>query len=45
MNIVTHTYDGRYWTATIGDYDLGAPCGSGLTEAEAVADLMEKLEE
>lgn len=45
MKIVTHTYDGRYWTATVGDYyDLGEPCGSGLTEAEAVSDLLEKLE-
>jgi len=42
--IVTHTFDGVYWTASVGDYDLGDPCGSGLSEREAIDDLMGQLE-
>jgi hypothetical protein len=37
-------YRSADWSATRGDYDLGAKVGWGSTEAEAVADLLE-LEE
>lgn len=34
-----------YWQATVGDYDLGDPIGSGETEEEAIADLKEQLQD
>jgi hypothetical protein len=33
------------WSAVTEDYDLGSPIGHGATKAEAVADLLEQLEE
>ena len=33
------------WCAVTEDYDLGSPCGYGRTEVEAIADLMEQLDE
>ena len=33
------------WTATLDNYEPGDPVGCGASEAEAVADLTEKLEE
>jgi hypothetical protein len=32
------------WHATFGDYDLGDKVGTGETEAEAIADLKEKVD-
>lgn len=32
------------WTAVSSDYDQGDPIGYGATEAEAIADLQERLE-
>jgi hypothetical protein len=32
------------WVATVGDYDLDDPIGRGATEAEAIQDLLERLE-
>lgn len=32
------------WTAVSSDYDAGDPIGYGATEAEAIADLQERLE-
>ena len=43
--IDVHTFDGVYWTATLADYDGPPdPCGAGLTEDEAIQDLLEKLD-
>lgn len=34
------------WTAYVdGEYDIGQPLGEGKTEADAIADLLEKLAE
>lgn len=33
------------WSAVHPDYEPGDPIGRGSTEAEAIADLMEQLEE
>jgi len=33
------------WTAVMADYDLGHPVGYGLTEAEAIDDLIIQIEE
>ena len=33
------------WEATFDDYDLGDVIGFGRTEEEALADLMERIEE
>ncbi len=35
-------YRGCDWAAVRGDYDLGCRIGYGATEAEAIADLLEK---
>lgn len=35
---------GADWSATFGDYDLGDLIGTGATEAEAIADLMQEAE-
>lgn len=35
---------GADWSATFGDHDLGDPIGTGATEAEAIADLMQEAE-
>lgn len=35
---------GADWTATFADYDLGDPVGTGLTEQDAIDDLMAELE-
>jgi hypothetical protein len=45
LTIDVHTFDGVYWTATLADYD-GPPdsCGAGLTEDDAIQDLLEKLD-
>jgi len=50
MKIVTH-YDPppipvrqMDWTAVSSNYDAGDPIGYGATEAEAIADLRERLE-
>ncbi len=32
------------WTAVMGDYDLGHPVGYGLTEVEAINDLIMQIE-
>jgi hypothetical protein len=45
MIILAHTFDGAYWTATLADYSGPPdPCGAGLTEDEAIEDLLEKLD-
>lgn len=33
------------WSAVTDNYDLGHPIGHGATEAEAIADLKQQLEE
>jgi len=33
------------WSAATEDYDLGSPTGYGATEAAAIADLKEQLED
>ena len=33
------------WSATLADYDEGDPVGHGATEAEAIEDLKEQLED
>ncbi len=33
------------WTATLDGYDAGDPIGYGATEAEAIADLKEQIED
>ena len=33
------------WSATLADYDEGDPVGYGATEAEAVEDLKEQMED
>ena len=38
--IVT-SFCGMGWIASREDFDLGMPCGSGLTERKAIADLLE----
>lgn len=40
--IPVRSYD---WRATFADYDIGDPIGTGATEAEAIADLMEQVAE
>jgi hypothetical protein len=47
MNIVTRQQDSGRWTAVDDDsYDgPGCPIGAGPTEAAAIADLMEQLDE
>lgn len=32
------------WSATLDNYDLGSPIGSGATKEKAILDLIEKLE-
>jgi hypothetical protein len=51
MTIVTH-YDPKPipprqfdWTAVTDSYEPGHPIGYGATEAEAIADLREQMEE
>jgi hypothetical protein len=44
--IITHTFDGVYWTAVLPGYDgPPAPCGSGLSEADAIDSLMAQLDD
>lgn len=33
------------WSAVTSDYEPGCPIGYGRTEAEAIADLLEQLED
>jgi hypothetical protein len=33
------------WSAVLDDYEPGCPIGYGATEQEAIADLMEQLDE
>ena len=33
------------WEATFDNYDLGSPIGYGPTEQDAIADLLEQVEE
>ena len=33
------------WIATLGDYDLDAPCGEGQTPAEAIIEWLEVWED
>ena len=33
------------WEAVTDNYDLGSPIGFGATEADAIADLKDRLEE
>ena len=44
MKIVVRPAEYRYrehqWTATVGEYDLDDPIGSGATPLEAVNDLL-----
>lgn len=40
--IPTRTFD---WSAATSNYEPGHPIGYGATEAEAIADLMQSLED
>jgi hypothetical protein len=46
MRIVTRKQLSGRWTATDDDgYEPGSPIGAGRSEAAAIADLMEQIEE
>jgi hypothetical protein len=40
----SYRYREHQWTATVGDYDLGVPVGSGATPLEAVSELLWKMD-